>query len=113
MEDLEHDLAYLMGRYLAVARKMEKELDRLARKENDSIIEQNFDDFEEQPAQALAACQEHIIHNQVVLAKMGRPQLPQELSEIFREIDVKELEGATLNAPSFLHGYHKQLATYD
>lgn len=113
MEQLETDVSYILGRYIGVARQIEKELDRLTKKENPSAIEEHFDDFLEKPAAALRQCQEVLLKESVVLKTVDKTELVDEAAEIFKMVNVDALEHITLNAPNFLHGYHVQLASYD
>lgn len=113
MEHIETDISYLLGRYLGVARRVEMELDRLMKKETESVIEANFDDFVEKPAEAFKRCMEVIKNEQKLLKNLNRTELVEESNEILKMVNVGALEHITLNAPNFLHGYHVQLSTYE
>ncbi len=112
-ENLEQDISYLLGRYIGVARKVELELDRLTRQSHPSEVEAHFDQFLDHPAETLEVCQKSIVKEQVVLKTVNRTELVEESSKIFSQIDINALHHITLNGPNFLHGYHKQLESYE
>lgn len=112
MEQLETDVSYILGRYIGVVRKIEKELDRLTKKETPSAIEDNFDAFMENPAEALRSCQDVFLKESMVLKTVNKTELIEEGAEIFKMVNVDALEYITLNVPNFLHGYHTQLGSY-
>ncbi|MFI3253797.1 MAG: hypothetical protein R3Y63_05600 [Eubacteriales bacterium] len=113
MERLEQDISYLVGRYLGVARKIELELDRLARKESPSLVEEQFEHFVDEPAKYMAICQEQVVRSLLLLKSLGRPELVEDMGQIFRLININSLEHITLRADTLIHGFHKQLASYD
>lgn len=106
MESLETDVSYLLGCYIGVARKIEKELDRLTRKETPSAIEDKLDEFVEKPGDALRMCQDNLVRDQLVLKAINRLDLIAESAEILKMINIGSLEYIQLNVPNFLHGYH-------
>lgn len=112
MERLEQDVSYLIGRYLAVARKIELELNRMEKNERPSLVEEHFENFVDEPAKNLAICQEEVIKSLILLKKLGKPELIEDMGQIFRLINVDALEHITLRPDVFIHGYHKQLAEY-
>lgn len=113
MVHLETDISYLLGRYIGQGRAIEKELDRLTKKESPSAIEDYLDEFLENPAGALRQCQEAIIKEQIVLKRVDKTDLIDESNEILKMIKVDVLEHITIDAANFLHGYHKQLEQHN
>ncbi len=113
MERLERDISYLVGRYLGVARKIEMELDRLARKESPSLVEEQFEHFVDAPGKYMAICQEQVVRSLLLLKSLGRPELVEDMGQIYRLINQDSLNHITLQAETFIHGYHKQLAIYE
>ncbi len=112
MERLEQDVSYLIGNYLAVARKIEIELNRMEKNERPSLVEKHFEDFVDEPAKYLSICQEEVIQSLLLLKKLGKPELIEDMGEVFRLINIKSLEHVTLRPDVFIHGYHKKLAEY-
>lgn len=113
MENLETDISYLLGRYIGSGRAIEKELDRLMKKETESAIEGNLDKFLESPAEALSQCQEAILREQMTLKAINKTELITESMEILKMIKVDVLEHINVDAANFLHGYHTQLDAHN
>lgn len=106
----ETDISFLCGRYLAVARKMEKELATLGRYERDSLSEELFDFFPAAPGKCMALCQKQVVDTTIILKSLERTDLAEEMDEIFPLINVRSLQTRKLDMSLFIHGYHKQLA---
>lgn len=113
MEHFETDISYLLGRYIGAGRVVEKELDRLTKKESPSAIEDNLDKFLENPSDALRQCQEAILVEQITLKRIDRNDLIEESNEILKMIKVDVLEYISIDAVNFLHGYHTQLESHN
>ncbi len=105
------DISFLCGRYLAVARKMERELATLGRYERSSLAEELFDFFPAAPGKCMALCQKQVVDTQILLRSLERPELTEEMDGIFPRINVRSLQTRKLDMQLFIHGYHKQLAT--
>ncbi len=105
-ENLENDISYLLGSYVGMGRTIERELDRLTKKETPSNIEEWLEEFAESPSKAFRHCQEAMLKEQVVLKKVNKPELIEECTTIMNKINVKALEYLELDLPHFLHGYH-------
>lgn len=106
MEDYENDISYLLGCYIGIGRTIEKELDRLTKKETPSAIEQWLEEFGSDPQKALRHCQEVILKEQVTLKRIDKTDLVEESAEILKKVKIEALEYITLDIPHFLHGYH-------
>lgn len=104
------ETSYLCGQYLAVARKMEKELKALGRYNKPSLAEELFDFFPINPGKCLAICQKQVVDAQILLKSLEKPELTEEMSGIFHLINVKSLQTRKLDPQSFIRGYHKQLS---
>lgn len=113
MVHLETDISYLLGRYIGAGRTIEKELDRLTKKETPSVIEDNLDKFLENPAEALRECQEAILVEQITLKRIDKTELIDESNEILKMIKIEVLEHISVDAVNFLHGYHTQLESHN
>lgn len=109
MDDM--DISFLCGRYLAVARKMEKELASLGRYEGESLAEDLFDFFPSIPGKSMAVCQKQVVDAMILLRSLEKTDLPAEMNEIFPLINVRSLQTRKLDMQLFIHGYHKQLST--
>lgn len=112
MAELETDISYLLGQYIGMGRTIEKELDRLMKKETPSAIEDNLDKFLETPLDALRECQAAIIKEQATLKAINKTELIEESNSILRMIKLDVLPHITIDAVNFLHGYHKQLESH-
>lgn len=104
--NLENDMSYLLGSYVGMGRTIEKELDRLMKKETPSNIEDWLEEFSENPAKAMRHCQEAMLKEQVVLKRVNKTELIDECTALLKKINVDALEHVTLDLPNFLHGYH-------
>lgn len=104
--ELENDISYLLGTYVGMGRTIEKELDRLIKKETTSAIEDWLAEFAENPAEALRHCQDVILKEQIALKRIEKTELIEESAEILNKIKIEVLEYVTLDLPNFLHGYH-------
>ncbi len=105
-QNLENDISYLLGSYVGMGRTIEKELDRLMKKETPSNIEEWLEEFAENPSKALAHCQKAMLEEQIVLKRVSKTDLIDECTEILKRINIDVLEYVTLDLPHFLHGYH-------
>lgn len=110
MEVLDQEISLLCGRYLAVARKIEKELKVLGRYERPSLAEELFDFFPSNPGKCMALCQKQVVDALILLKTLEKPDLIEEMNSIFPQINVRLLQSNRLDGQVFIHGYHKQLS---
>lgn len=108
MKDLHTSPSYILGSYVGACRRIEKELDRLMKKDTEGFIEDLLPDFEENPLESFKKCQELIQSERQVLKSLDRNQLIQDSDEILRMIDIEAIEYMNLDVAGFLHGYHSQ-----
>lgn len=106
---MESDTSYMLGRYIGSLRKIEKELERMSRQEQESAIEKYFDEFVENPSDAMTKCQDAILKEQFVLLKVNRNDLVDESAALLLQINTKAVEYLTLDLPNFIHGYQTQV----
>ncbi len=105
-ENLENDISYLLGTYVGMGRTIEKELDRLIKKQTESAIEDWLEEFSENPGKALRHCQDVILTEQIALKRIDKTALIDESAAILKKIKIEALDYITLDIPHFLHGYH-------
>lgn len=106
----EQEISILCGRYLAVARKMEKQLKALDRYNRPSLAEELFDFFPVNPGKCFALCQKQVVDALILLKSLEKPELSVEMNEILPLINVKALQNCKLDTQIFIHSYHKQLS---
>lgn len=101
--------SYILGSYVGLCRQIEKELDRLMKKNTESAVEDLLSEFEENPLESFNKCQEIIKSEQKTLISLDKLDLITECGEILKMIDIEAVEYMNLDVASFLHGYHAEL----
>lgn len=105
------DQSYELGRFVGVIRQMEEEL-KLTLEGVENIVEDALANFIESPADALDDCQIQLIQTQKRIRALGRPELLQDIREVFELIDVPFLGEIKLHEENFMNGYESQRRAY-
>lgn len=104
--------SYEMGRFLAIIRQMEAELQLNGLDRHPNRIDEAIPFFIEQPSEALDKSQIQLIQSQKLVKEVGKPQLLEEIREVFQLIDVPFLADITLHAENFMQGFREQCQSY-
>lgn len=113
MDGVTSDQSYQMGRFVAIARRMELEIfEKDGLMDAPSRVESRLKRFIDVPAITLDDCQIELINAQIQLKDMDSPRLLQDLQAVFNLIDVPGLNQKSLDYNCFMDGYHFQLDTY-
>lgn len=104
--------SYEMGRFLGIMRQMEEELHFIDQSHHPREVDRSIPHFIKNPAQALDECQINLIHSQKLVKEMGKPELLEDIREVFELIDVPFLSEISLHPDNFMKGYQAQRMAY-
>ncbi len=102
-----------VGRFLAIVRKMEVELVKVKTDYEPSLVEENLHKFVDSPARSLDLCQIELIQAQKQISEIGKPDLIEDIRDVFAMIDIPYLFDKMLDEQKFMFGYASQLSSYD
>lgn len=105
------DQSYELGRFVGIMRQMEEEL-KFVSIGFESLVESALQDFVTAPSETLDECQIQLIQTQKKISALGRPDLLEDIRNVFELIDVPYLMEVTLHESHFIEGYESQKRAY-